>query len=107
MPYFDTMFTLALRLRRVGLGLWYVGIILVESRIMSTNWCHASGTLLVGISVLTLGHSRQGRGMRSRSVDPGGFGVLGRPRSDGASVSALTNKAKALSEQNTDGSWKL
>ena len=35
MPYFDTMFTLALRLRRVGLGLWYVGIILVESGIMS------------------------------------------------------------------------
>ena len=99
------MFTLALRLRRVGLGLWYVGIILVESGIMSKlKSCFGYSTR---ISVLTLGHSRQGRGMRSRSVDPGGFGVLGRPRSDGASVSALTNKAKALSEQNTDGSWKL
>ena len=101
------MFTLALRLRRVGLGLWYVGIILVESGIMSKlKSCFGYSTSRdFGANARTL-QARQ-RDALTRSVDPGGFGVLGRPRSDGASVSALTNKAKALSEQNTDGSWKL
>ena len=105
MPYFDTMFTLALRLRRVGFRA------LVRGYYSSREWYNEQTEVM--LRVLYEDFGANARTLQARQRDAltlgrsRGFRGLGRPRSDGASVSALTNKAKALSEQNTDGSWKL